>query len=120
MNRFLRDNGFGVAAGLGVALLVVGLATGNPTALVVAIVLLVIDVFGARHGAVRESIDETSADLLDVRSRRYSATDGTTPIVARGQATAPLLDGIPRVKFGRCPSSDRRGSLGLLRGQAGL
>jgi hypothetical protein len=44
VNRFLRDNGYGVALVLGVALLVVGLLVGNPAALVIATVMLVIGV----------------------------------------------------------------------------
>jgi uncharacterized membrane protein (Fun14 family) len=44
VNRFLRDNGFGVALVLGVALLVVGLVAGNPAALVIAVLMLVIGV----------------------------------------------------------------------------
>jgi hypothetical protein len=44
VNRFLRDNGFGVALVIGVALLAVGLVAANPAALVIAIILLVIGV----------------------------------------------------------------------------
>ena len=92
LNRFLRDNGFGVALVIGVALLAVGLTAANPAALVIAIILLVIGVSArpleqfalGRSGFLLKWQREVARELERRLEERLTISDSVEAKVIRG------------------------------------
>jgi uncharacterized membrane protein (Fun14 family) len=113
VNRLLRDHGFGVALVLGIVSFVIGFATGNPAAFVIAVVMLVIGVSArpleligwTRHGPIVRWQQETAEEL---RHRLGRFLDERRTVGDR----IPAIEESVESTVGRATSADARTATG--------